>query len=88
MSLKKTLRMLAVGIAVAGCVLVIPSYLGTNDDACADPGGCPHSCPHTACVTLGCGEDGVVPTEACTYAAFQGPKLIECDLPCRNLPCQ
>ena len=87
MSLKKSLRMLAAGVALAGCVFVIPTSFGTLDNACADPGGCPHSCPHTACVTTGCGDDGIVETEACTYASFQGPHPIECTVGCRNLPC-
>ena len=89
MSLRKSLRMLAVGIAVAGCVFVIPSYFGTGDDACAgNPHQCPPTCAHTACVTTGCGDDGIVATEACTHAVLQGPHLIECSVGCRTLACQ
>lgn len=86
MSLKKSLRLLAVGVAVAGCVLVIQTYFGTIDDACAK-GHCGQSCPHTACVTTGCGDDGIVETNACTYASFQGPHPNECNVGCRTLSC-
>jgi hypothetical protein len=48
---------------------------------------CNQSCPHTACVTTGCGDDGIMATTACTYASFQGPHLIECALGCKTLPC-
>lgn len=88
MSLKKSLRLLAVSVAVVACMLAIPSFVGTADDACAGGGNCPHDCPHTTCVVVGCGEYGSEPTEACTYAVFQGPHLIECDFGCRNLPCE
>jgi len=84
MSLKKALRMLAVGIAVAGCVLAIQTYFGSVDDACAG-GHCPPACAHTACVTPGCGDDGIVSTEACTHASFQGPHFVECSVGCRDL---
>ena len=87
MSLKNALRMLAVGLAVAACMLFLQASTGTIDDACAG-GHCPHDCPHTACVTIGCGDDGTVPTNQCTFASFQGPHLIECTVGCRNLPCQ
>ena len=86
MSLKRALRMLAVGVAVAGCVFVLQASFGTVDDACAG-GNCPHSCPHTACVTVGCGDDGIVSTEECTVASFQGPHFVECSIGCKNLPC-
>jgi hypothetical protein len=86
MSLKRALRMLAVGVAVAGCVLVLQAYFGTVDDACAG-GHCDPACPHTACVTPGCGDDGVVSTEACTHASFQGPHFVECAIGCRDLAC-
>ena len=86
MSLKKSLRLLAVGLAVAGCVLVIQTYFGAVDDACAK-GHCPQTCPHTSCVTTGCGDDGIEATTACTQAVFQGPHPIECSVGCRNVPC-
>jgi hypothetical protein len=86
MSLKKSLRMLAVGIAVAGCVLILQASFGTVDDACAG-GHCGHTCPHTTCVTVGCGDDGIMETSACTEAVFQGPHLIECSVGCKNVPC-
>lgn len=87
MSLKNSLRVLAVGLVIAGGLLLIPSHIGTTDNACADPGGCGHTCPHTACVTVGCGDDGTVATNACTYASFQGPHDINCTIGCRNLKC-
>jgi hypothetical protein len=86
MLLKKSLRVLAVGVAVAGCVLVIQTYFGTVDDACAK-GHCDPTCPHTACVTTGCGDDGIMPTTACTHASFQGPHPLECSVGCRTLAC-
>ena len=88
MSLKTRLRLLAVAVAVAGLVLVIPSYFGTADDACAGNGNCPHSCPHMTCVTPGCGDNGEMPTTACTYVAYQGPHDINCTVGCRNIACQ
>lgn len=87
MSLKKSLRLLAVGVAVAGCVLGLQTYFGTIDDACAGGHGCGQSCPHTACVTPGCGDDGTVTTTECTYASFQGPHLVECEVGCKTLSC-
>ncbi len=87
MSLKKSLRMLAVGLAIAGCMFVIPSYLGTTDDACAGGGHCPHDCPHTTCVTPGCGDDGIMATSACTHAEFQGPIILGCSIGCRAVTC-
>jgi hypothetical protein len=86
MSLRKPLRMLVMGIIVAGCTLVIPSHFGTVDDACAD-GGCPNWCPRITCVTPGCGEDGVMPTTACTYVVFEGPHYVDCEYGCRTLQC-
>ena len=86
MSLKKSLRMLVVVVAVAGCALVIPAYFGTVDDACAG-GHCPHDCPHTTCVTPGCGDDGTMPTTACTHASFQGPIILGCSVGCKSLAC-
>ena len=86
MSLKNALRILAVGLAVAACLLLLQTTTGTVDDACAG-GHCPHDCPHTACVTVGCGDDGIVPTTACTQAVFEVQHLIGCSVGCKNLAC-
>lgn len=86
MSLKKSLRLLAMAVVVAGCVLVIPASFGTIDDACAD-GQCLPGCPHTRCVTNGCGADGLVSTPDCTYGVIRGPAIDECVYGCKTLKC-
>lgn len=74
------------GVSVAACVLVIPTYFGTIDNASACP-ECGPSCLHTACVIEGCGDAGAYSTNACTYANFAGPHLVECSFGCRTKVC-
>ena len=55
-SVKRMVRFLAIGVAIAICSLVINSYFGTADDACADH-GCSGTCPHEVCFS-DCWADG------------------------------
>ena len=86
MSLKKSLRLLAVGIAVAGCVLVIPTSFGTVDDVCAS-GNCSSPCPHTQCRVPGCGDEGIILGGPATCAHFTGPIQVGCTIGCRTFSC-
>ena len=53
---KRVVRFLAIGTCVAIGSVVLNSYFGSGDEACAGH-GCPGSCPHEVCVSY-CWADG------------------------------